>query len=84
MVAQKGQTLGIEFVDAASAVAPVAHQARFLEDAQVLRDRWTRNGQPGGQFVDSARRGAEHLEDGQAGGVAKSGEAVLYVSVHLR
>ena len=75
--------MGIQFVDAARAVAAVTHKVRLLQDAQVLRDRRTRHGQAGGKFVYGTGVRAQHLEDGQAGRVAKSGEPVLYVSIHL-
>ena len=84
MVAQQGQPLGIEFVDTTRALSPVAHQAGLFQHAKVLRDRRTRNRQGCGELVHRARRGAQHLEDSQAGGVAKGAEAILYVSVHLR
>ena len=84
MVAEKGQALGIELVDAARAGAAVANEAGLFEHAQVLRNRGTGNWQAGGEFIHGARRRAEHLENGQAGGVAKGGESVLYVSIHLR
>ena len=84
MVAQKGQPIGVEFVDAARALAAVAHQASLFEHPQVLRNRRTRNGQAGSEFVHRTRRSAQHLEDSQAGCVAQSRETVLYVSIHLR
>jgi hypothetical protein len=84
VVAQEGDALGIQFVDAARAVAAVAHKVGLLQDAQVLRDGRPGYGQAGGQFVHRAGVGAQHLEDGQAGRVAEGGESVLYVSIHLR
>jgi hypothetical protein len=84
MVAQQRDALGIQFVNAAGAVATVAHQASLLQYTEVLRDRGTRNRQSGSQLVHRARMGAQHIEDGQAGGIAQSGEAIFYVSIHLR
>ena len=84
MVAQKRQTFGIEFVDATCAVAAIAHEASLFENTKMLGDGGARNGQTGGEFVDGARRGAEHFEDGQTGWVAQGRQTVLYVSVHLR
>ena len=84
MVTENDQPFRIEFVNAARAIAAVAHQASLFENAQMLRNCRARNGQTCGEFMNGARRGAQHLEDGQASGVAKGGEAVLYVSIHLR
>ncbi len=84
MVAQHGEPLGIQFVDAAGAFAAVAHQSRVLQNAKMLGYGWARHGHAGGQFVHGAGGGAQHFEDGQAGGVAQGRESVLYVSVHLR
>lgn len=84
MVAEERNALSVQFVDAAGASAAVTHQASLLEHAQVLRNGRAGDGQTGGEFVDRARMGTEHLKDSQASGIAQGGEAVLYVSVHLR
>lgn len=84
MVTQHGNALGIQFVDTAGAFAAVAHQSGVLQNAQMLGYRWARDGHARGQFVHGAGGGAQHFEDGQAGGVAQGRETVLYVSVHLR
>jgi len=83
MVAQERQTLGVELVDAARAFAAVAHQAGFLEDAEMLGNGRARNRETCGQFVDGPGRSAEHFKDGQAGRVAEGGESAFYVSIHL-
>lgn len=36
MIAQKGDAFGIQFVEAARALAAVAHEASLLQDAQML------------------------------------------------
>jgi len=84
MIAQEGDTLRIEFVDAAGAGSAVAYEAGLFQHAEMLGDGGAGNGKTGGEFVDGAGVGAEHFEDGQAGGIAEGGKAVLYVSVHLR
>lgn len=84
MVAQQRQPLRIELVNAPRALTAVAHQACVLEDAKVLGDGGARDGQTGRKLVHGLGMVAEHLEDGEAGGVAQSGKTVLYVSVHLR
>ena len=84
VITQERQAFRIQFVNAARALAAVAHQPRFLEHAEVLGDRGTGYRKPGGELVDSTGMRTEHFEDGQAGGIAKSGKAVLYVSAHLR
>lgn len=84
MIAQQGDAVGIQFVDTPRSRAPVTHQTSVLENAQMLGHCRTRNRQTGGEFVHGARMAADHLEDGQAGGIAEGSEAVLYVSVHLR
>ena len=84
MIAQEGDALRIQLVNAPRARPPIAHQTRLFEHAQVLRNRRARHGQPGRQFVYRVGMAAEHLEDGQSGGIAESRQAVLYVSIHLR
>ena len=84
MVVQERHTLGIQFVDAARAIAAVTDEPGVLQHAQMLRDGRAGHGQPGGKLVHRAGMSAEHFEDGQAGGVAQGREAVLYVSIHLR
>lgn len=84
MVAEYGNSLGIQFVDAARAFAAVAHQAGVLQDAQMLGNGWARNWHARGQFIHGTRRSPQHFEDGQARRVAQGRETVLYVSVHLR
>jgi hypothetical protein len=84
VVAQEREAFGIEFIDTAGAGAAIAHEAGVLENAQVLGNGRTGDGESGSEFVNGARMGAEKLNDGPAGGVAESGEAVLYVSSHLR
>ncbi|GEM_PF-2575873 len=84
MIAQQGQPLGIELVDAPGAFAAIANQAGVLQYAQVLRDSGARYRQSGGKLVYRERLVPQHLEDGQAGGIPQGGQAILYVSIHLR
>lgn len=84
MIAQQGQAFGIQFVDAARTFAAIAHQAGVFQHAQVLRNRRPGHREPRGELVHCQRLIAQHFEDGQAGGIAESGQAVLYVSIHLR
>jgi len=84
VVAQQGQPFRIQFIDSSRAVAAVADQARPFQNAQMLGDGGARYGQSCREFVNRARMSADHLKDGQASGVAESGEAVVNVSIHLR
>lgn len=84
MVAQQRDTFGIQFIDAARAVAAVANQAGLLQHTQVLRNCGPRNRKAGSQFVNCTRVIPEQFENRQAGGIAQGGKARLYVSAHLR
>jgi len=84
MVAQHGDSFGVQFIDAARAFAPVAHQSRVFQHAEVLGDGGAGNWQPCGELVHRLRVVPQHFEDGQAGGIAQCREPILYVSVHLR
>lgn len=84
MIAQESDALRIQLVDAPRACAAIAHQTRFLEHAQVLRHRGAGHRQPRSQFAHRMGMIAEHFEDAQSRGIAKSRESVLYVSIHLR
>ena len=84
VVAQQGEPFGIQLINSARAVAAVADQARLSQTAQMLGDGGARYGQSCREFVNRARMSADHLKDGQASGVAESGEAVVNVSIHLR
>ena len=84
MIAQERKALQIQLVNAAGAGVAIAHETSLLEHAQVLRYRGARDRQLRRQFVYRVGMIAEHLEDSQAGRIAESCEAVLYVSIHLR
>ena len=84
VIAEQRQALGIQLINSTSSFAAVPHQARILQDAQVLRYRGARNRQAGGKLVHGLRMVAQHLEDGQPGGVAQRRQSALYVSFHLR
>ena len=46
MVAQQGDALGIQFVNAPRTRAPIAHQASVLQNAKMLRHGRARTGNP--------------------------------------
>lgn len=64
MIAEGREPLGIEFIDAPSAFAAVAHEPRLLQHTQVLGNRRPRDRQPSCQFVDCTGMCANHLKDG--------------------
>lgn len=84
MIAEQRETFGVQFIDSPRTYTSVAHQARFLQHAQMLRDGRPRHRQACRQFVHRAGMRADHFEDRQTGGVAQGRESVLYVSIHLR
>ena len=84
VVAQERDAFGVQFVNAAGAVATVAHQTGLFQCAKMLRNRRTRNGQSRSQLMHCAWVGTQHLENGEAGGVTKGAQSGLYVSIHLR
>ena len=84
VIAEQGQPLWIQFVDPTGAFPAVAHQTRILQHTQVLGNRWAGYRQASRELVHSLGMVAQHLEDGQPGGVAQRRQSVLYVSIHLR
>ena len=75
--AQTGDAFRIQLVEAAGSCPAVCHQPRVFENAQVLGDRGTADGQRTGQFVDGDGTGSQLLEDGHASRVAEGIEAGL-------
>jgi len=84
MIAQQCDALGIQLINPPCSCATVADQACLFQNAEVLRDGRARDGQSCRQLIHGSRMVTQHFEDGQPGGVAKSREAILYVSAHLR
>lgn len=83
MIAQHGDSLGIDFVDAASAGPAIADEAGLFEDAKVLGDRGTGDRKYGGQLVDGVGMAGKQLKDREASGVAQGLQSGSNVSVHL-
>jgi len=83
VVAEQCQPLWIQLVNPARALPAVAHQLRIFQDAQVLRNGRPRYREAGGKLVHRLRVVAQHLEDGQPGGITERRQSVLYVSIHL-
>ena len=77
VVAQHCQALGIQFIDPARTLPAVSHQPRILQHPQVLRNGWARYRQAGGQLIHGLGMVAQHLEDGQPGGVAQRCQSAL-------
>jgi hypothetical protein len=67
--AQAGDAFRIQLVETAGSGSAVGHQACVFENAQVLGDRRTADGQSTGQFVDGNGTASELLEDGHTGRV---------------
>jgi len=84
VVPQHRQALGIQLVDPPRPLAAVAHQACILQHAQVLGNGRTGNRQARRKLIHRLGMVAQHLENGQPGGVAQRRQSVLYVSIHLR
>ena len=77
MSAQTGDAFRIQLVEAAGSGSAVSDQTCVFEDAQMLGDRGTADGQGAGQFVDGNGTASEHLEDGHAGRVAQGVQSGL-------
>jgi len=84
MIAEHRDAFGIQFIDPPRTFPPVAHEARILQDAQVLRNGRARNWQAGRKLVHGLGMIPQHLENSQPCGVAQRRQPALYVSVHLR
>ncbi len=84
VVAQKRKALRIQLIDPARAFAAVAYQPRILQDAQVLGNGRARYRQARRKLIHRLGMVAQHLENGQPGGVAQRRQSALYVSIHLR
>jgi len=84
MIAQQRDALRVQFINPPRTGATVADQACFFQNAEVLRNGRARDRQPSCQLIHGLRMVTQHFEDGQPGRVAKSRQAILYVSIHLR
>ena len=84
VVAQKREPLRIQLIDPARTFAAVAHQPCILQDAQVLGNGRARYRQARRKLIHRLGMVAQHLENGQPGGVAQRRQSALYVSIHLR
>jgi len=84
MIAQSGNSLGVQLVNPPSAIAAIAHQVRVLQDPQMLRNGRPSYGHPRRQFVHGVWMLGEHRKDGQSCRITQRFESVLYVSIHLR
>jgi len=60
------------------------HQARGLQDLQVLRDGGPADGQAVSQFADGQRAPPQQVQDGLARGIGECGQNGLMVSHDLR
>ena len=77
VVPQHRQALGIQFINPARTIAPVAHQPRILQHAQVLRNGRPRYRQARGKLAHRLRVIAKHLKNRQPGGVAQRRQSAL-------
>ena len=84
VVPQQRQALGIQFIDPPRAFPPVAYQPCILQDPQMLGNGRARYRQARRKLVHGMGMVAQHLENGQPGGVAQRRQSVLYVRIHLR
>ncbi len=84
VIAEHRDAFGIQFIDPARAFSAITHKARIFQHTQVLRYCRARNRQARRKLVHSLGMVAQHLEDGQPGGVTQRCQSVLYVSIHLR
>jgi hypothetical protein len=74
---QAGDTFRVELVQTAGAGPSVGHKTGLLEDFEMLRYGWARNGQGAGQLIDGKGTGGELLKDRHAGGIAQGFKAGL-------
>ena len=69
VAAQFLQSTGVDPIDAARALGPLMDQTGLPQDAKVLRNGGTTDGQPGCQLSHRMRAAPEQLEDFSPGGV---------------
>lgn len=84
MVSEHRDPFRIQLIDPPRPIAPVAHQPGLLQHTQMLRHGGPGYRQASCQFIHGSGVFRQKVEDGLARGVAQCGEAVFYVSVHLR
>ena len=70
--------LGLETVHSALGVHRGFHEARILENAQVLGDGWLRKAKPLLELADRLLRGEEEGQDGPAVGLREDCEGRLH------
>src|SRR5258708_36411665 len=74
VLADGGEPLPVELVDAARSLGVIGYEARVLEHLEVLRDRWAADGERAGDVDHGERTAREAAEDGASHGVAQGGQ----------
>ena len=77
---------GVKLIDPPCALGTVSDQARLFEHTQMLRDRWTADGELFGELADSQGPVQKMVNDGAPGWVAEGVQLLcgFYVRIHLR
>ena len=84
VLAKGFERVGIEGVDAARAVGAIGHEPSVLEDAEMLRDRGTADGELARELPDGQRTLQQARQDRPARAVTQGVELRMFVSNHLR
>jgi hypothetical protein len=79
---QGSESVTASCVDAAVAVAAIAHETRVLEDLQVLGNGRPAHRELESDLPDGARSSGDPSEDGAPGWIAECRPRVNYVSSH--
>src|SRR5438093_891297 len=69
--AKLGQSSGADVVQPPGTLLTIRHQARLLQDLEVLGDGGTADGDVGGNLTHRLRPASEQLEDRPPGGIAE-------------
>src|SRR5439155_22197956 len=80
--AKLGQSSRADVVQPPGTLLTIRHQARLLQDLEVLGDGGTADGDVGGNLTHRPRPASEQLEDRPPGGIAERVQR-LPVSLHL-